>query len=85
MNIALWVVSIVLALAFIAAGGLKLVRPKEQLVDRMVRRSSPPLLDHPPLDATGWGDSSGGVSNCPRMEPRAVLTRTVTHAASRRA
>ncbi len=35
MNIALWVVSIVLALAFIAAGGLKLVRPKEQLVDKM--------------------------------------------------
>lgn len=35
MNIALWVVSIVLALAFLAAGGVKLIQPKDQLLDKM--------------------------------------------------
>lgn len=35
MNIALWVISIVLALAFLAAGGLKLAQSKDQLVDKM--------------------------------------------------
>ncbi|WP_329550964.1 DoxX family protein [Streptomyces sp. NBC_00696] len=32
MNTALWIVQGLLALAYIAAGGLKLVRPREQLV-----------------------------------------------------
>ncbi|HEX4225670.1 MAG TPA: DoxX family protein [Pseudonocardiaceae bacterium] len=32
MNIALWIAQGLLALAYLAAGGLKLVRPREQLV-----------------------------------------------------
>lgn len=32
MNIALWVVQALLALVYLAAGGLKVVRPREQLV-----------------------------------------------------
>ncbi len=32
MNIALWVVQVLLALVYLAAGGLKVVRPREQLV-----------------------------------------------------
>ena len=31
MNIALWVVQVLLALVYLAAGGLKVVRPREQL------------------------------------------------------
>ncbi len=32
MNVALWIIASVLAVAFLAAGGMKLTRPKEQLV-----------------------------------------------------
>jgi hypothetical protein len=32
VNIALWVVQVLLALVYLAAGGLKVVRPREQLV-----------------------------------------------------
>ncbi|HEX3787187.1 MAG TPA: DoxX family protein [Pseudonocardiaceae bacterium] len=32
MNIALWVAQVLLALVYLAAGGLKVVRPREQLV-----------------------------------------------------
>lgn len=35
MNIALWIVAAVLALAFLAAGLMKLIRPKEQLAAAM--------------------------------------------------
>ncbi len=35
MNIVLWIVAILLALAFLAAGTIKLTRPKEQLEGQM--------------------------------------------------
>ena len=35
MDLALWIIQIVLALAFLAAGATKLARRKEDLVDRM--------------------------------------------------
>jgi uncharacterized membrane protein YphA (DoxX/SURF4 family) len=35
MNTAIWIVQILLALAFAAAGGIKLTQPKEKLVTRM--------------------------------------------------
>lgn len=35
MNILLWVISIVLALAFLAAGAVKVSQPREKLVEKM--------------------------------------------------
>ena len=35
MNIALWVAQILLAAVFLAAGGVKLLRPREELVAKM--------------------------------------------------
>ena len=38
MNLALWIVQGLLALVYLAAGGLKIVRPREQLVASGNRR-----------------------------------------------
>jgi uncharacterized membrane protein len=35
MNVALWIVQILLALAFLLAGGMKLTQPKEKLAESM--------------------------------------------------
>ena len=35
MNIALWIVQALLAIAFLMAGGMKLMQPKEKLAERM--------------------------------------------------
>ncbi len=35
MNAALWIVQVLLALVFLMAGGMKLLQPKQALVDRM--------------------------------------------------
>ncbi len=46
MNIVIWVVQILLALAFFAAGIMKVIRPKEKLAERMawVNDFSPTII-----------------------------------------
>ena len=46
MNIALWIVQILLALAFLMAGGMKAMQPKEKLAEKMawVENVSPGII-----------------------------------------
>jgi uncharacterized membrane protein YphA (DoxX/SURF4 family) len=46
MNVALWILQAVLALLFIGAGAVKMIKPKDQLLERMswAEDFSPPMV-----------------------------------------